>query len=223
MEAPRVAWPGTAQKERKREERHGGGKRGRERRREIYASRRRGGDRGHSWWQNARWSVEGPGGPRGRLKVAAGPHARYNYAHTQHTRILRTHAVHVRRCTTRACAQKRTRALQRRSRAYVNVCACVVCMCHACGQCAHVRQRRNSALLWRRYYVIAFVRRKNKASSQSDFSKIYGVGYYLDDSSVLILFREPFHYGGHASSSDATFLTHVHGTSVSCTSFRGEI
>lgn len=108
---------------------------------------------GIAWWQNARWSLEGPGGPRGRLKVATGPHAR-----TQHTHIPRTHTVYIRRCTKRACAQtrwKRTRALQRRSRA---LCVCA---------CACVRQRRNSALLWRRYYVIAFVRRKNRAFSLS--------------------------------------------------------
>lgn len=77
---------------------------------------------------------------------------------------------------------------------------------------ARVHQGRNSALLWRRYYVIAFVRQKNRASSQSDFSKIYEKGCdTIGVSYVFTLFREAFHYGGHASnaSSNATFLAHV--------------
>lgn len=112
-----------------------------------------------AWWQNARWSVKGErvqeGGSRsqrGRTRASA-IHARVfpRRARTQCTYVV----------ATRACA--RTRALQRRSRARVRAYA-------ACGQCARARgrQRRNSALLWRQYYVIAFMRWKNRASGPLD-------------------------------------------------------
>lgn len=51
---------------------------------------------GIAWWQNARWSLEGPGGPRGRLKVAMGAarahatHAYSAYAHGIHTALHKT-------------------------------------------------------------------------------------------------------------------------------------
>jgi len=121
---------------------------------EIYASQREGGDRGIAWWQNARGSAEGERkGPRGRLKVAAGPHARL------HTRIR---------------ARARPRAYARGI--YTRCCNASVCTAalEAHGararcsiDCERARARgqqpgNSAALLWRRYYVIAFVRRKNR-------------------------------------------------------------
>lgn len=90
--------------------------------------------------------------PRGRTRASA-THT-YTHMHAYPKRCARTQCTYV--AAIRACARLRARALQRRSRARVRA--------FACGNvCARVCQRRNSALLWRRYYVIAFVRRKNRA------------------------------------------------------------
>lgn len=148
---------GEAREERCRKRRR------RRRRREIYASWRGGRDRGIVWWQNARRPLERIESPRGRLKVAAGRTRAFGHAHHASALALRanTMCVYTRYCNTDTTGERL--GLAARAHARCSVGRGRVCVCGQC--CARPAQRRNSALLWRRYYVIAFVARKNRASS----------------------------------------------------------